>query len=197
MRISHRFWMSLLIGSILTGYLLIPRSSFCSQSQALLRSASGRCETKFAPALWASSSAMGREKGFAAAHYTTRSGAGGSVRFFPSIPRDVYYGRVRAQLERVVTPIGGQRRAHRCSMRLLLVIPWLRQHKGSLLRASYSERLAFASFLKGKILFLSNSVQPNGISTRRRRSSTLRACWADRGARARTHRDEHYDVALS
>ena len=48
-----------------------------------------------------------REEGVAAAHDTTRSGAGGSAGSSFDSPADVTYGRVRAQLERVGKPIGG------------------------------------------------------------------------------------------
>ncbi len=52
-------------------------------------------------------------------------------------------------------------------MLLRLVIPWLATTQGSLLRCeAYNERTGFVP-LKGKILFLSNSVQPKGMSTRR------------------------------
>jgi hypothetical protein len=52
-------------------------------------------------------------------------------------------------------------------MLLRLVIPWLATTPGSLLRCEdYNERTGFVP-LKGKILFLSNSVQPKGMSTRR------------------------------
>jgi hypothetical protein len=45
-----------------------------------------------------------------------------------------------------------------------LVIPWLATTQGSLLRCeAYNERTGFVP-LKGKILFLSNSVQPKGIN---------------------------------
>ena len=52
-------------------------------------------------------------------------------------------------------------------MLLRLVIPWLATTQGSLLRyEAYNERTGFVP-LKGKILFVSNSVQPKGMSTRR------------------------------
>src|SRR5207249_12126300 len=91
----------------------------------------------------------------------------GLCRFFLSIRPQM----VRtAGFEHSLSGSANRSAATTCSslhMLLRLVIPWLATTQGSLLRSeAYSERTGFVP-LKGRILFLSNFVQPKGMSTRR------------------------------
>ena len=81
-------------------------------------------------------------------------------------PADVTYGRVRAQLERVGKPIGGNDlliAAHALTLGYTLVSDNTREFA----QVRGLQRENWLRPLKGKILFLSNSVQPKGRSTRR------------------------------
>src|SRR2546429_8498900 len=137
--------------------------------RAVLRSASGRwVKQKFAPAsLWPQSSAMvQRRRGRSGSRHNSKW-CWGLCRFFLSIRPQMLR---TAGFEHSLSGSANRSAATTCSsllMLLRLVIPWLATTQGSLLRSeAYNERTGFVP-LKGKILFLSNSVQPKGMSTRR------------------------------
>ncbi len=90
MRISHRFWMSLLIGSIYDGLSAVGETKVCTSI------------------IVASELRYGAEKKGSQRLTTQLEVVLGALQVLPfDSPADVTYGRVRAQLERVGKPIGG------------------------------------------------------------------------------------------